>query len=398
LLTAKTKTGKTICLGYDYKRETLLYFRKNEEFICPVCGEGLSLKLGNQRIFHFAHKKGGVCREVYENESLYHMEGKRQLYQWLIRQRIPSSLEYYDTEIKQRPDIMFKHNGSKYALEYQCSMLSEDIFLKRTQTYLNHGYIPLWILGSKNIKSKRKDLLSLSSFNYLFLQETIHHQYLIPSYCPENRQFVILGSIQPYSTKNAFAQIDTYPISSASLDGILHPRLTNQIDILQWNQDIERYNLNWSFHPSPEKRRFLYEIYNQGLNLFLLPPEIGLPVPKSLHILTPPTIWQTYIYLDNFINLNTGDYIDLKAVERNFNKRIKKKQILIRNLLQLKEQNPFESVKEYLFQLEKLGYLKLKGETIIQLVKKIVTPKSNQEREELKQEFFRKNQKLLIKV
>ena len=232
MLTAKTKTGKTICLGYDYKRETLLHFRNKEEFLCPICGESVSLKLGNQRIFHFAHKKGGVCREFYENESIYHMEGKRQLYQWLIRQRIPSTLEYYDSEIKQRPDIMFKHNGNKYALEYQCSTLSEDIFLKRTQTYLQHGYIPLWIMGSKNIKTKRKNLLSLSSFDYLFLRESIHQQFFIPSYCPENRHFVILGSIQPYSTKNAFAHICAYPINSTDLDGILHPKLINQMNIL----------------------------------------------------------------------------------------------------------------------------------------------------------------------
>ncbi|MDF2856785.1 MAG: Competence CoiA family protein [Neobacillus sp.] len=398
MLTAKTKTGKTICLGYDYKRETLLYFRNREEFICPVCGEDLSLKLGNQRIYHFAHKKGSVCREIYENESVYHMEGKRQLYQWLIRQRIPSVLEYYDPEIKQRPDIMFKHNGMKYALEYQCSTLSEDVFLKRTQSYIQHGYIPLWIIGSKNIKSKRNSILSLSGFDYMFLRESNQHQFTIPSYCPEKRHFVILGSIQPYSTKNALAQVDTYPINSASLDGVLHPKITNKIDIFQWNQIVERYNINWSFHPSPEKKRFLYEIYNHGLNLYLLPPEIGLPVPQSLHLLTPPTIWQTYIYIDNFINLNSGDYIHLKDVERNFNKRIKRKEINSRNILQITEQNPFMAVVEYLFLLEKVGYLKQDGKTIFRMVNKIKIPKSNRERDELKQVFFQINKKLLAKI
>jgi competence CoiA-like predicted nuclease len=398
LLTAKTKTGKTICLGYDYKRETLLYFRNREEFICPVCGEDLSLKLGNQRIYHFAHKKGSVCREIYENESVYHMEGKRQLYQWLIRQRIPSVLEYYDPEIKQRPDIMFKHNGMKYALEYQCSTLSEDVFLKRTQSYIQHGYIPLWIIGSKNIKSKRNSILSLSGFDYMFLRESNQHQFTIPSYCPEKRHFVILGSIQPYSTKNALSQVDTYPINSASLDGVLHPKITNKIDIFQWNQIVERYNINWSFHPSPEKKRFLYEIYNHGLNLYLLPPEIGLSVPHSLHLLTPPTIWQTYIYIDNFINLNSGDYIHLKDVERNFNKRIKRKEINSRNILQITEQNPFMAVVEYLFLLEKVGYLKQDGKTIFRMVNKIKIPKSNRERDELKQVFFQINKKLLAKI
>ena len=53
----------------------------------PRLWEKLIIKAGNQRMYHFAHKKGGVCREVYENESVYHMEGKRQLYQWLSSQR-----------------------------------------------------------------------------------------------------------------------------------------------------------------------------------------------------------------------------------------------------------------------------------------------------------------------
>ena len=51
-------------------------------------------------------------------------------------------------------------------------------FVKRTQNYFQHGYIPLWIMGSKNIKAKRKNLLSLSSFDYLFLRESMHHQFL----------------------------------------------------------------------------------------------------------------------------------------------------------------------------------------------------------------------------
>ena len=47
------------------------------------------------------------------------------LYQWLMSKRFLPILEYYDREIQQRPDIMFMYNGRKYALEYQCSTISE---------------------------------------------------------------------------------------------------------------------------------------------------------------------------------------------------------------------------------------------------------------------------------
>lgn len=111
MLTARTRTGKTVCLGYDYKKETLLHLRKKEEFVCPICGERLLPKLGDQKVYHFAHQPGSTCRDVYETESFDHLEGKRQLFQWLIRQNVPSILEHYDSEIQQRPDIMFNYKG-----------------------------------------------------------------------------------------------------------------------------------------------------------------------------------------------------------------------------------------------------------------------------------------------
>lgn len=89
MLTAQTKSGIIFSLGKEYKKETLVIIRKNEEFFCPACGERVSLKLGTQRINHFAHRSGTVCRDFYEGETLYHMKGKLQLYQWLDRQGIP---------------------------------------------------------------------------------------------------------------------------------------------------------------------------------------------------------------------------------------------------------------------------------------------------------------------
>lgn len=61
MLTAQTKIGEKICLGLDYKKDTLLALRSKEEFFCPICGESVLLKLGDQRIFHFAHKQGELA-------------------------------------------------------------------------------------------------------------------------------------------------------------------------------------------------------------------------------------------------------------------------------------------------------------------------------------------------
>lgn len=398
MLIAQTKTGKTICLGVDYPKEELLLLRKSEKFICPVCGDDVSLKLGNQRIYHFAHRSGHACREFFERESVYHMEGKRHLYQWLVGQGILAELEYYDSEIQQRPDIMFMYNGKKYALEYQCSTISDEIFRKRNVAYEQQGYLPLWVLGFSQLKVKWKNIFSLSNFDYFFLRKSKTNQFIIPAYCPDKKIFHILGSIQPFSIKNTFANDSQRPMHLFKIIDILGPIHSNPISIGQWDREIEKFKLNCTLRPNSEQTRFLHEIYNHHMNLFLLPPEIGLPVRHSLLIQTPPIIWQSYIFIDCLNPISLNDYIDLNNVERSFYKRMVKKEIVFRNLPQIPNESPFLSVVEYFLQLEKLGIIAVKGEGIFQLKRKITIPKTNREREERKNEFYQKYRQYLLKI
>jgi len=397
VLTARTKTGKKLCLGYDYRKETLLDLRSKEEFVCPICGKSVLLKLGDQRIFHFAHKQGSSCRDHFENESLEHMEGKRQLFQWLIKQKIPSVLEFYDREIQQRPDIMFKYKGKKYALEYQCSKLPEKVFIKRTKTYLQNNYIPLWIFAGSHIHPEKKKTIALSNFHYLFLRRTTSGNLYIPAYCPEKHLFQLVESITTFSIKNAFVKHSYYPLHKFVLDDLLEPERKNQFNLSSWNTENEKFILNWMLHPQSGNKYFLHEIYNRGLNLFLLPPEIGLPVDHSLLIQTPPIIWQTYLYLDVLANKNPNDLITFQEITVHFNKRIRRNDIIIRNLPQLQQLNPILAQIEYLQTLEQLGILTRKGETAFQLRQKIMLPRSSREREEAKMLFFQKNSNILAK-
>jgi competence protein CoiA len=399
LLTAQTISGKTICLGSDYQKEVLVKLRASEEFICPICGEAVLLKLGNQRIYHFAHRSGHMCREFYERETVYHMEGKRQLFQWLVDQGLPVALEYYDKDIQQRPDIIFKYNGKKFALEYQCSPISEEVFQKRTNAYYQQNYIPLWIIGHKQLKMKKSNVLSLTSFNYYFIRKSMNGQYFIPSYSPENKLFHIFGSFLPYSIRNTFTRHNQFPIHTISVNNIIEPILPNPCCLKEWDKEIERFKLNCSMRPSPEQKRFLHEIYLQHLNLFLLPPEIGLPVRHSLLIQTPTIIWQTYLYLDFIQYLSPNDYIDLKDVERTFYRRMRNKDIMMRELPQISNESPFRVVVEYFQQLEKVGIVSQKGQFIFQLNRRFAIPKSNREREEQKKYFDQNyfNQTLLKK-
>lgn len=398
LLTAQTKSGKSICLGLDFKKEVLVKLREKEEFFCPICGEAVLLKLGNQRIYHFAHRSGHVCRDFYENETVYHLEGKRQLYQWLLAQGIPVALEYYDAEIQQRPDIVFRHNGNKYALEYQCSPISEELFQERTNAYFLQNYIPLWVIGNNQLKMKTSNVLSLTSFNYFFLRKSTNGQYFLPSYCPEKKLFHIFGSFLPYSIRNTFTSHIQFPLYNISVPNIIDPILPNPNWLNGWDKEMEKFKFNCSIRPSPEQKRFLHEIYLQHLNLFLLPPEIGLPVRHSLLIQTPTIIWQTYLYMDFIQHLLPNDYIDLRDAERIFYKRLRKKDIIMRALPQISNDSPYIVVEEYFQMLEKMGMVSQKGQFIFQFNKRFTIPKSNREREEQKRLFDQKySHQILVK-
>ncbi|PLS02921.1 competence protein CoiA [Neobacillus cucumis] len=397
MLTAITKTGKKICLGYDYSKETLLLLRNKEEFVCPVCKEKVVLKLGDQRIFHFAHHQGSQCGEIYENETYEHLEGKRQLFQWLIKQEISSILEFYDPTIQQRPDIMFQYKGQRYALEYQCSLLPDKIFSKRTSVYLENSYIPLWVMSSKHLHQKRKDLISLSNFQYSFLRSSPAGRLYIPAYCSENRHFQIVDSITSFSIKNSFVHLSSFPLQTIQLDSILDPMKNHPPSLNSWNKEMDKFIFNWALHPHTQHKLFFQEVYNRGLNLFLLPPEIGLPVEHSVLIQTPPFIWQTYLFLDVLAKKTPFDLITIKEVNDSLQKRIQNKQIILRNLPQLKNIQPITALLEYLQLLIKLDILTRKSDRGFILQKPIKIPRSNSEREEDKKNFLTQHRCTLLK-
>jgi competence CoiA-like predicted nuclease len=205
----------------------------------------------------------------------------------------------------------------------------------------------------------------------------------------------MFASITPYSIKNAFANHSVYPIQKMKLHDLLEPEMNNQLNLWNWNKEIEKFTLNWTLHPGIQHKSFLHEIYNNNLNLFLLPPEIGLPVPHSLILQTPPIIWQTYLFLDIIASRSPNDLITLKEINFYLKKRISRKEIVVRNLPQLEQVNPLLAIIDYLLLLERMGFITRKEETIFQLKRKLSIPKSNREKEEAMVLFLKKYQRIL---
>ena len=105
MLTAVKKDGTLFSLLPRLPKEKLRRIREDQEFQCPECKEKVMMKIGTQRMEHFAHQKGSLCVESYERESEYHLAGKLQLFQWLENQNLCPELEPFYPSIRQRPDI-----------------------------------------------------------------------------------------------------------------------------------------------------------------------------------------------------------------------------------------------------------------------------------------------------
>lgn len=103
------------------------------------------------------------CEDKYsESETEEHLNGKRDLFEWIKKQKGVSKavLEGWIPETKQRPDITFEYNGRKYVIEYQCSPIATE-YIERHQLYKSAGINDIWICGTEKYLGNGKRLNTL---------------------------------------------------------------------------------------------------------------------------------------------------------------------------------------------------------------------------------------------
>lgn len=389
--------GERICLGDGWAKEKLIKLRDKENFWCPYCKENVILKLGEKRVFHFSHLKGNTCEFEHENESEYHINGKIQLYQWLKKQGCNPVLEYYDSHINQRADILFHFENHRYALEYQCSNISEVTFRKRSNGYLSKGYIPLWILGGNQLNRKNMYLTSFSDFQYLFLQKTSSNLWTIPFYCSTTQTFIIHQSIQPLTIRKAFSKKKIVNLEVTTLTQLLFPKEEGNADHLRWLKELTQFKSHLIRYSGSYKNSFLITLYKNYLNLNLLPPYLGLPVINSPCIITPPIIWQTYLFIDVFLKRNAENQILFHDVYRAFLHRKKKNQIQIRNIpLNEDEEHVMLAILQYLELLVRVNFLRKVNNNTFLLKQPIEIPKTVDEQRMVEAAFYQKYSKIIF--
>ena len=120
--------------------------------LCPVCNKPYEYCHGRIKIPYFRHKDKNECLDKYsETETQEHLEGKKDIYDWLktVDGISDLRLEAWIPATKQRPDLYFRYQDKEYVIEYQCSPISSE-YLERHELYEAASINDIWICGAQN--------------------------------------------------------------------------------------------------------------------------------------------------------------------------------------------------------------------------------------------------------
>ena len=122
---------------------------KKKFTIAPGCQHKLILRRGNRNIAHFAHYSRS-CQLFSEGETKEHLQGKEFLFQALTAAKWQVEYEAYQSQLRQRPDILGRQDGKlTVAFEYQCAPLSLTKLIQRSKGYKSGNLAYIWFLGKR---------------------------------------------------------------------------------------------------------------------------------------------------------------------------------------------------------------------------------------------------------
>lgn len=378
LLVALLKSGQLLSLIDRWTKEQLAELRKNESFFCPACQNEVILKLGTRRMPHFAHKKEGACPFEHEAESPYHVSGKIDLFQWLRNQALDVQLEPYFHSIQQRPDLALA-TERLYAIEYQCSTLSEVLFLKRNARYKSEGIRPIWILGAHHLHRLTAHRFKLPRFQWLFAQHvsSSQRQPTIFYYCPQTKRLTRLVHLIPFSSYYTFSVPVVEKLERMCFRDLLQPPNV-PLPAPFWNEWLvqkKKWRLTFTMYPTPTNRSICADFYSHHPPA-LFPCEAGWPVAHGYLFETPAFIWQTYILL--FLQ-NDDQVYSLPSLYAWLKEKIAEQKIAVRHL-PLAQAYPYtRAVYEYIEWLVQLGYLQWVHQKAVRRTKGWTFPRTIEE-------------------
>jgi competence protein CoiA len=357
MLTALTIRQKTISLTRLSLQEIILLKRQRQEFFCPACRGPLIIKAGELKIPHFAHKPGTLCKGHIEPETLQHLQGKILLYQQFSSFIPHVTLEHYLADIQQRPDIFIQFNHRSFALEYQCSSISNSDFTVRTKGYLNAGIEPVWILGER-VKTKGSGAIVLSNFQQNFIRFSPHAGYWLAFFNSLTKNMHFYFNLSPLSATIFTSVHYSLPLASIPFPFQLPLNDSAKNQFKSFFDAKEGWLKNKLKFNRGVNDPFMKSLYLNRDHILNLPDFVGLPTEHMLLFKSHPVEWQYYIWADVFKEKENGCIAKLDEISKCLDKRMTNGTIRWRNLPLIDENLRRQAVEQYLLVLEKRDIIK----------------------------------------
>lgn len=173
------------------------------------------LKVGQVVIPHFAHHSASSCTEAFsEGESPDHLAGKQQLYEFFHAAHFKVQMEAVLSSIAQRPDLFV---NDRFAIEFQCSPISKELFDSRNSGYHKAGITPIWILRTPPAVQKLTDglhVVSLSKFHQLFIPRRPMIGQTLLTYDSSSKTFYYVSHLLHVHQNQFIAKVRRLPIAT----------------------------------------------------------------------------------------------------------------------------------------------------------------------------------------
>ncbi|OJG54741.1 competence protein CoiA [Enterococcus haemoperoxidus] len=299
MLNAYSKDKEVVTL-LNLSREEIEQL-KGSMYYCPVCNQPVRIKNGKVKLPHFSHYNNSDCSIYSEGETIEHLALKEVFAKWCEKESIPYELEKYLPALNQRPDLLI----GNIALEIQCSSLSTQRLVERTQRYQKHGFIPIWICGKKLFSNhlvlselvKNLCYFSDSLGFYLWTADWEMKELTLHFHIEEDWKKRVYSSTKVWSFYDGFlSEIFKFPNKSK-----IYIKRKFKIGELVQGYYIE---LNRKLYRRDEKIRIVQtELYNNRFHLLQLPnwfyyPGLHIFCCRGSDLLLKVRVWRWVQFFD----------------------------------------------------------------------------------------------------
>lgn len=368
MLIARDEQGDLFSLVDSYQREWLQTLRAEKSFYCPVCSEPLLLKLGTKKCFHFAHQSLAHCKTFSEAETPIHIQGKKDLYEWLHGQGYPAEIEHYISAINQRTDVWLKHFPKNIPIEFQCSTLPLELLLERDRGYRTQDQRPIWIWSEERLRVRGSHIYQFSSLEWSTrrfpftqgpLSQDQRNKAFLTFYNPTTKMVTFLYHLIPINTRYAWAKKLCLSLQELPLLFLTTPQLNlrpSQKWISQWLELKKKWRTSRVSRKQVFEQNLQRLANRKGLIWKAFPGVVGLPLGDDGMLETPNYLWQGWLCLLFVVNQPAGALILLETIKQEWERLIVRKQLIVRPMCD-QRRHPHDSIATYLQCLCDLGIL-----------------------------------------